>query len=232
MAWDGFSGSDIDLEAVNAVQNGNTISFTVRNPISVLAKYQAGRKEMSDPEEYSVNIEINPQELTPLMNKEGSLTAGANTTYDPLASFAAFTSDVVDATGGVWRCTGWVKDGVTKPLSELAELNSSTPANIELVWELQAPALPQPGEISITGIVKSGDSWIITVSGGVKGCWYWLYSSDDISSLSGNGSQWSGTQVTGPIQATEDGDIVFSVTSTEGRMFWRAKVSATENGDQ
>ena len=96
--------------------------------------------------------------------------------------------------------------------------------------------MPEPGEISIKGISQADSKWVITVSNGVKGCWYWLYSSDDLSGLAGVSGQWSAglANVDGPNpqQATEDGDVVFKATASEGKMFWRAKATATESGDK
>jgi len=112
---------------------------------------------------------------------------------------------------------------------------------IELAWELQQPAeeevLPEPGQISVSGLSRAADgSWKITVQGAVKDCWYWLYSSDELAKLAGDSSQWTAelaqVRETNPQQANEDGEIVFTVTSAEGKMFWRARVTATESGDK
>lgn len=214
-------------------RNGTAFSFTVSEPVDVTAVYERGSEPADEPVEYPVNISVNPQELEGLMDGEGSLAVGSNTTYDAYASFAAFSSDVVDATGGVWRCTGWVQNGVTNSISDTASLSGSGQADIELLWELQAPEeiLPEPGDIAIKSIEKVDGKWVITVSGGVKDCWYWLYSSDDLSSLAGESSRWPAENIEKQ-QALEDGDIVFTVTSSEGKMFWRAKVTATETGDE
>ena len=222
-----------NADVPNASLNGTAFSFTVEEPTSVLAKYK-GNASPSAPKEYSVSVEVEPSDLEDLMNGGGSLSLGeVNTGYDSYASFAAFSSDVVDSTGGVWRCTGWVQDGETNSVSDLASLDASRQTDVVLVWELQEPEtiLPVPAEISIKDIVQVDGGWVITVSGAVKDCWYWLYSSEDLSGIVGESGQWT-AKVVEKKKAEEDGDVVFAVTSAEGRMFWRARVTATENGDE
>ena len=230
---DSPSGEYDDVDVPNASLNGTAFSFTVEEPTSVLAKYK-GNASPSAPKEYSVSVEVEPSDLEDLMNGGGSLSLGeVNTGYDSYASFAAFSSDVVDSTGGVWRCTGWVQDGETNSVSDLASLDASSQTDVVLVWELQEPEtiLPVPAEISIKDIVQVDGGWVITVSGAVKDCWYWLYSSEDLSGIVGESGQWT-AEVVEKKKAEEDGDVVFAVTSAEGRMFWRARVTATENGDE
>ena len=246
MLTSGISGADYDY--ANPNENGSAISFTVNEPVNVSAKYRYGVAAAANPVEYSVSISVNPPELADVINaqnvegNESSLSLGENTTKDGLAAFDALASEVVDSTGGVWRCTGWVLNGTTNSVQDyLAVLDPAAPRDIELVWELQPPleeeeVLPEPGEISIKGISQVDGKWVITVSNGVKGCWYWLYSSDDLSGLAGVSGQWSAglANVDGPNpqQATEDGDVVFKATASEGKMFWRAKATATESGDK
>jgi hypothetical protein len=166
------------------------------------------------------------------MNDAGAIKLGENTTYDPLASFAAQSSAIIDSTGGVWKCTGWVVDGVTNAPSGLVSLDTQSTKSIELVWELQEPelVLPVPGEISIKGFEKVSDSsWRITITGAVKDCWYWLYSSDDIAELSGSADKWT-AGVVEKKKAVDGEDIVFNINASGGSRFWRARVTATESG--
>ena len=219
-------------ELVDAVQNGTAFSFTVNEPVNVLVNYEAGAEKTADPEEFKVELSIQPKELEDLMYDMGAIKLGENTTLDPLASFAAQSSSIIDSTGGVWKCTGWVVDGVTNSPSGLVALDSQSAKSIELVWELQEPeiVLPVPGEISIKGLEKVSDSsWRITITGAVKDCWYWLYSSDDISKLSGSADKWT-ADVADKKKAANDEDIVFDISNSGGTRFWRARVTATESG--
>jgi hypothetical protein len=219
-------------ELVDGVMNGTAFLFTVNEPVNVLATYDSGAEKPSDPVEFKVELSIQPDELEDLMNDAGAIKLGENTTYDPLASFAAQSSAIIDSTGGVWKCTGWVVDGVTNAPSGLVSLDTQSTKSIELVWELQEPelVLPVPGEISIKGFEKVSDSsWRITITGAVKDCWYWLYSSDDIAELSGSADKWT-AGVVEKKKAVGGEDIVFNINASGGSRFWRARVTATESG--
>jgi hypothetical protein len=214
--------------------NGTAYSITVLEPVNVLAEYEQGAVKPSDPVEFDVELSIDPPELLSLVNDVGSLKIGANTTYDALASFVAQSSDITDSTGGVWKCTGWVVNGVTNAPSGVVPLDEQGATGVELIWELQEPEadLPVPGEIQMGGLKSAPDgSWQITLTGAVKDCWYWLYSSDDLSKLAGSSDKWTASLVEKK-QASEDGVVVFSVTSPGDSLFWRAKVTATETGEE
>jgi len=241
--WDirsGITDAEYSEAELGQYNNGRAVSFTVNGPISAVATYRSGASAADDPEEYSVGIAVNPPELAEFI-EGGSVKVGDNDTYDRFLSVASLVSDIVDSTGGVWKCVGYIENGVTNALPETGHFMVSGSPEIELAWELQQPAeeevLPEPGQISVSGLSRAADgSWKITVQGAVKDCWYWLYSSDELAKLAGDSSQWTAelaqVRETNPQQANEDGEIVFTVTSAEGKMFWRARVTATESGDK
>ena len=78
----------------------------------------------------------------------------------------------------------------------------------------------------------------MTVEGAVKDCWYWLYETDDLADFAGDEAIWTAavgladTEEDNPQQATEDGDIVFRVTTdNDAQLFWRARATSTEDGN-
>lgn len=226
-------GAHLDPSEIAASQNGTAFSFTVDRPVSVLAKYGDADRLVDDPVVYSVSVSVNPPELAGLANGEDSaLALGDNDTYDPYAGFAALSSQIVDATGGVWVCTGWIQDGVTNSPSGLIELSQGASAAVELVWELQEPQTPPapiPGPISVKGLSRSADGeWSIAVEGAVKGCWYTLYAADDISKLTGTVESWAADEVSA-VQAAADGEeIVFKVRPDADAQFWRVTATGTK----
>jgi hypothetical protein len=240
--WDIVSDvTGADNVSSDIYNNGRALSFTVTEPFSVVATYKSSASAAEDPVGYSVNISVNPPELAGFI-EGGSVKLGDNDTYDRIVSVAALISDIPDDTaGGVWKCVGYIENGVTNALPESEQFVTVGSPTIELAWEFQVPVveevLPVPGPISVKGLSRAADgSWKITVEGAVKDCWYWLYSSDDMAKLTGDSLQWTAelaqVKETNPQQANEDGDIVFTVTSDEGKMFWRTKVTATQSGDK
>ena len=75
----------------------------------------------------------------------------------------------------------------------------------------------------------------MTVSNAVKDCWYWLYSTDDLSNFAGDFSAWTADKATttedNPQKAVADGDIVFHATGGGNALFWRARATSTEDGN-
>ena len=237
--WDAsdVSGASCDLADYGDFENGNCLSFTVAEPLCVVAKYKEGRPAASLP--YTTNtveVSVNNADLAQFIENGGSLSLGSNTTFDNCASIVAMTSEIVDSTGGVWKCTGYVVGGVTNSLGNglIEEFDPSGNTSIELVWELQAPEEEppaEPGPISIKALSRSANGeWSIAVEGAIKGCFYTLYAADDISKLAGPSNEWSAgkaeTLGDNPLQATEDGEIiVFKMAPTASAQFWRVKAS-------
>lgn len=236
--FNGFNGwtvmsavNNADLHNVEAIENGGALSFTVTEPIIVEAGYRAGNLAPAAPVEYSVAISVNPIELAKFIDDSNSaLTLGTNTTYDSLARFVAQASDVVDATGGVWKCIGWVgSDGVTNSVYEYyAVLDETEQTDIELVWEFQEPVpeivIHDPVPVGIGGISMENGKFSITIPNAKKGWKYYLYSSSNLSDLSGDSSTWPKDESVGenPLEAEEDGSVVFQSAPSGGSMFWRA----------
>lgn len=133
-------------------------------------------------------------------------------------------------------CKGWLVNGAL-----VAETRIMANAGDEIVsvWEPKADEAVDLGEISITALAAEGDgTWTITVSGGKKGGWYWLYSTDDLSKFAGDEATWTAAlppaavaEGTNPKQASEDGEITFRVSSGDGSLFWRARATHKETGD-
>ena len=221
----GVFGSEVQ----DPYSNGGAYSFTVTEAVDVLAKYRSGSTAVpAAPTGRSITISVNNPDLEELMSSDASLALGENTTYDCVASFAGYASDVVDSTGGVWRCTGWVQNGVTNSVSEFAGIESAQQVDIELVWEFQEPVpeivILDPVPVGIGSISHVDGKWSITIPDAKKGWRYYLYSSSNLSDLSGDSSTWPKDESVGenPLEAAEDGSVVFRSIPSGGSMFWRA----------
>lgn len=223
-----ITGADLYPEDINAIENGGAFSFTVTEPVIVEAGYRSGNKAPDAPVGYAVALSVNPSEIAKFMDFEASLALGDNSTYDSVASFAAYTSDVLDDTNGVWRCIGWVQDGVTNSVSDLANLDLASQNEIELVWEFQEPVpeivILDPVPVGIGGISMDNGKFSITIPNAKKGWKYYLYSSSNLSDLSGDSSTWPKDESVGenPLEAADDGSVVFQSIPSGGSMFWRA----------
>jgi hypothetical protein len=225
------NNAECDPSEIAAVENGTAYSFTVDKPVNVTAKYDSESSSPGAPADYSVSVSM-PSELERYANAEDSaLGLGPNSTYDRYASIAALSSQIFDATGGVWVCTGYVQNGVTNSPSGLIELSSGASTDIELLWELQEPEMPpvpDPGPISVSSLSRSADGeWSIAVEGAVKDCFYTLYAADDISKLSGPSDSWTADKVETKKAAADGEPIVFKMTPTANAQFWRVKASGT-----
>jgi hypothetical protein len=78
--------------------------------------------------------------------------------------------------------------------------------------------------VNIGGVAQVDGKWAITIPNAKKGRKYYLYSSSDLTALSGDSSSWPKDESVGenPQEATDDGSIVFLSIPTGGSMFWRA----------
>ena len=191
-----------------------------------------------------------PAEIAGFATLSGSLKWGANPIYDSGVHLAPGAGAHIDATGGVWACTGWIIDGesVAGEAFDVGPVWPGDSMNVVSVWQHQGTAAPSgdqeeeeigptPGPISIKSISKSATGvWVITVSGGVKDCWYWLYSATDAGDFAGGEATWKAvagpaalTEGANPQKAAADGDIVFNAIGGGAAKFWRAR--ATSKGD-
>ena len=235
-----FYDGNNDPRAAMVDKNGTVISFFVYEPVEVKAKYRKNAPAAPDPTAYSVTVSAEPAEVAGFASLAGGLTWGENTVYDGVAHLASAASSYTDATGGVWVCTGWQVGGKDLGADVAVELSAGSTTVATSLWQLQSPEpdppAPTPGPISISGIEQAANgSWTITVSGVVKGCWYWLYATDDLAAVSGAESAWTAgkaiTTEANPLQATADGSVVFHATSSDVKCFWRAKATSTETGN-
>ena len=214
----GFYDGSTTNDAMKRV-NGTVCSFTVYEPVEITANYRQGGETPSDPTARTVTVTSDPADVAEFASLSGSLNWGENTIYDSVIHLAPGAGSHVDATGGVWACTGWLLDlgDVEVPipretydvdLDELAaeieeELGISVwnvDVDVVSVWEHQGTAKPEdsddddgptPGPISITALERTTpSSWTITVSGAIKDCWYWLYETDNLSKFAGDEATW------------------------------------------
>ena len=225
------------------VENGTSLSFTVYEPVMVTANYKLNVREKESPVTYTVTVTSEPAEVAEFASLSGSLNWGENTVYDSIIHLAPAVGPHVDATGGVWVCTGWIVEGESMPEESLDLELLGYSLNVVSVWELQEPEpeepAPEPGAISIKSLEQAADgSWTVTVEGAVKDCWYWLYETDDLADFAGDEATWTeavglaDTEEDNPQQATADGDIVFHVTAgDDAQLFWRARATSTEDDD-
>ena len=228
--------------------NGTALSFTVREPVTVEAKYKLRVSEKQAPEAYTVTVTSEPADVAGFAKLSGSLNWGENTIYDSIIHLAPGAGSQIDATGGVWACTGWIVDGDPMAEESLDLKLYGTSLNVVSVWEHQGTAEPEdsdddddgptPGPISITALEQTTPgSWIITVTGAVKDCWYWLYATDDLDDFAGDEATWTAaagpamTVEDNPQKAAADGDIVFHATGSGAALFWRARATAKEDGN-
>ncbi|MBP5321830.1 MAG: C10 family peptidase, partial [Kiritimatiellae bacterium] len=167
--------SDSYLDDAGAVQNGTAISFSVYEPVAVTAQYRPAPNETppSDPVARTVTVTSEPAEVADFATLSGSLNWGENTIYDNNLHLAPGAGSHIDATGGVWVCTGWIVAGESVPEESLDLEFRGSSLNVVSVWELQEPESPEepppePGPISIKSLVQTADdSWTVTIEGAV-----------------------------------------------------------------
>ena len=243
--WDVATYDDAEYGAAYGddamiVENGTAISFSVYEPVHVTAIYSPRAPVSQEPTEWSFTLSASPAEMQdelPLpMGSTGALAWGEHTTYDVLVSLSPGAASYTDSTGGVWVCTGWIVNGMPRSGSDITYYTLGS--DYVCVWELQAPEGPEPEPITIKSLEQTADdSWTVTVEGAVKGCWYWLYETDDLADFAGDEASWTAavglanTEENNPQQAMEDGDIVFHVTAGGSTLFWRARATSKEDGD-
>ena len=227
--------------------NGTALSFTVYEPVTVDATYKLRVSEKPAPTAYTVTVTSEPADVATFATLSGSLNWGENTVYDNHLHLAPGAGSHIDATGGVWACTGWIVEGTPVPEASLDLETIGVSLNVVSVWEHQGTAEPEdsddddgptPGPISITALEQAtSSSWVITVTGAVKDCWYWLYATDDLDDFAGDEATWKAvvgpavTDEANPQKATADGDIVFHATGSGAALFWRARATSKEDGD-
>ena len=253
----GFYDGTITNDA-QRVDNGTALSFTVYEPVVVTANYKLNAPEKDAPVGRTLTVTPEPADMAEFALLSGSLNWGENTIYDSVIHLAPGAGSHIDATGGVWACTGWILDlgdiGLFPVVSDSMDINLDefeeefgiSLTNVISVWEHQGTAKPEgsddddgptPGPISITALEQTAPgSWVITVTGAVKDCWYWLYATDDLSKFAGDVSGWTAdkavTTEANPQQAAADGDIVFHATGGSGSaLFWRARATSKEDGN-
>ena len=234
---------------VNAavVQNGNTVSFSVYEPVSVAANYSTGTSSnpiVGEAKAYAVEIVSSPAEFADKVSLKYGYEWGTNATIDPVFHLEPTVQSYVDATGGVWTCMGWEIDGTkyedVELLFELYVSDQVIP--VKCLWGIK-PQNPQPGTgsdddedddsvepvlvpIAFSSIAQDASGvWTLTLTNAVKDCWYHLEYTDSLSPVN-----WVPA---GSIQATQDGPITFQEVGNAagGGRFWRAKATSTETGN-
>ena len=234
---------------VNAavVQNGNTISFSVYEPVCVVANYSTGTSGnpiVGEAKAYAVEIVSSPAEFADKVSLKYGYEWGTNATIDPVFHLEPTVQSYVDSTGGVWICTGWEIGGTkyedVELLFELYVSDQVVP--VKCLWGIK-PQNPQPGTgsdddedddsvepvlvpIAFSSIAQDASGvWTLTLTNAVKDCWYHLEYTDSLSPIN-----WMPVV---SIQATEDGPVTFQAEGNAmgGGRFWRAKATSTETGN-
>ena len=244
--WDVMGSTDYYKDsaskaAVDLADSGASVSFTVNEPVTVTANYRRGGSAQVT-KTYTLILHSSPESIAanvapPLA---GSYVWGENTLSDPIFKMAGSAS-ATDATGGVWKCTGWLaSDDVIDQGGGSYRIPASGSLTLTFLWERDDSSedpsqTPTPKDIAISSVEHLDDvSWTITVSGAVKDCWYWLYAADDLSAVAGSGDGWTAgkavTAESNPQKAAADGNIVFHATAEDAKLFWRAKATSTEDG--
>lgn len=228
--------------------NGNTISFSVHEPVEVVAYYTDEASYIPPVKSYTVDIAASPDWITDEISLKGGYAWGSNTIIDQFAYLSPTVQSYVDVTGGVWICTGWEIDGIKyEGASYVCELASGSSIAAKCLWELSIPDVdPDDGgegdddgegegeeegdvtptllPIAFSSIEKiSATEWTLTITNAVKGCWYTLYDTDSLSPVP---VQWD--KAADPVQAESDGPLVFTVPANGDARFWKVKADTVK----
>ena len=249
--WNVKGNVDYDADdSVDLYENGTAVSFFVKEPVAVTANYRSGASGAPAVTTNRVVLVSTPAEIADVAPPPvaGGFDWGENITFDNVLQLQL--ASCVDATGGVWMCTNVVVSGVVAgmvilgdsiematyrfdPLFDITVTCEWVPYSTEGPYYPPLPVDPVPTAITITGIERTvAGTWDITISGAVKYCWYWLYSTDDLSKFAGDEATWTTTaDFVEKKQAEADGDIVFNATGSGPALFWRARATAKEDGN-
>ena len=224
-------------------------------------KYEEGKPAPSsapDYRTYAFRIESSPAEVSANVSLQSGLQWGDNAIPDSIVHLAPQSPLYVDSANGVWICKGWMVDGELVDSPDVAYMLDPTDQGCVFtsVWELQTPEVvpdggdaggsdgsddddpvepdqgPEPAPIAFSSISRD-DSGVYTISltNGVKGCWYHLEYTDSLSP-----ALWQPAELQdgfNPQQALEDGVVTFRAVGNPnpGGRFWRAKATKKETGD-
>ena len=246
--WDIWTQNNADYMSLygndaHVSRNGNTMSFSVYEPVEVIAYYTEKSSSSTIPavKNYTVEIAASPDWIADEISLKGGCVWGANTIVDQFAYLSPTVQSYVDSTGGVWVCTGWEIDGVKREgASCVVELRAGSSVSANCLWEMLIPDVdPDDGgdegegegdvtptllPIAFSSIEKiSATEWALTVTNAVKGCWYTLYDTDD---LVPHAVEWN--KVGDSVQAESDGPLVFTVPANGDARFWKVKAGTVK----
>jgi len=231
-------------------KNGDTMSFFVYEPVSVAANYSTDATTGSitgDVKEYTFEIRSFPVEFEALVSLKHGYVWGENTTIDPVVHLEPAVQSYMDSTGGVWICTGWAINGRTYSDAEMAYTLSKAGSaySVTCLWGIKPPDPlpddsddpsdpdepndpsqdPVPAPIAFSSISQALDgTWTLVLTNAVKDCWYHLEYTDSLLPV-----DWKPAM--DPVQATENGPIVFSPEGNGAGRFWRARATTKETGN-
>jgi hypothetical protein len=221
-------------------ENGNTMSFSVHEPVEVVAYYTEKSSTSTDPvvKNYTVEISASPEWIANEISLKGGLVWGVNTSVDAMAYLATAEQFYKDDTNGVWICTGWEVNGEKyEGTSGVLKLDAGSTVSAKSLWEIFVPdantgnggegggeSTLTPLPIAFSRIEKiSATEWALTITNAVKGCWYALYDTHDLSPAT---VEWN--KVGEAIQAESDGPLVFTVPANGDSRFWWVKAGASK----
>ncbi len=197
MNWrfDSWSGDTNDCEMA-----GSAITVPMDMPRTIAAKFKKGGTDAGSTAKYTLTVASARADVAaPVSFGSRTLSYGANTIMN--GSMAVSVPETwEDATGGVWRCTGWTGTG-----SVPAEGSSTTvgfdlaeDSSITWQWEVEdspepptpptrpnAPIGPVEGSVTNSALViypvEGGQLAVETrVSNAVAGYWYSIWSADAV----------------------------------------------------
>ncbi|MBQ9740784.1 MAG: C10 family peptidase [Kiritimatiellae bacterium] len=234
-------------DSVAVRQNGGTVSFFVYEPVSVAANYSTDSSVGSiagEAKEYKFEINSVPEEFKDFISLKHGCVWGTNTTIDPVIQLEPAVQSYKDSTNVVWVCTGWEINGTQYEGADAAfELYSSELVySVKCLWGVKPPdPLPDDGDddgeedpgqedpvpapIAFSSISQALDgTWTLVLTNAVKDCWYHLEYTDSLLPV-----DWKPAM--DPVQATENGPIVFSPEGNGAGRFWRARATTKETGN-
>ena len=171
-----------------------------------------------------------------------SLADGASAEVPAIVVGFSVPSMVVDSTGGVWRCVGWIEASGLSGTGAGAGFEVSADTTLFWLWRLDVAEetggdvsdeelvpVPPDGETLLT--IYSNEAGKLTVeakiANGHKGYWYSLYAADELD------GEWatvekvqSGYDGTGLVCPVSDGEVELAITfePSEAKKFYKVVV--------
>jgi len=172
---------------------GSVIQVPMDAPRDITAYFRQGGTSATANPKYTLTLAADPAEVTaPVAYGVRSLSYGANTLLNG-AMAASVPETWEDATGGVWRCTGWTGTG-SVPVAgteTVVGFDLAEDSSITWLWEPKPVTTPDPpigpveGGVTNSALViyATNDTQLAVqtrVSNAKAGYWYSIWSADAV----------------------------------------------------